>query len=144
MKRILFLAILFLVSCGSPKNETQEVYEKTEEIDSLLKSSNSHIDTAVAVTKSSDSIVHDKVIKVIKEIKYLTKEVDRYRSVEKLTKEVVATEKIVYRIDTVYVETKKNFWGKEKTKTSVKSDSTVVDNIDTLIDKSIVIDTLQR
>ena len=38
--------------------------------------------------------------------------------------------KTVYKIDTVYIETKKNFWGKEKTNTTIKSDSTeVVDSL---------------
>ena len=39
-----------------------------------------------------------------------------------------------HKIDTVYIETKKNFWGKEKTNTTIKSDSLVSEKIDTTID----------
>jgi hypothetical protein len=61
-----------------------------------------------------------------------------------MSKEVVSTEKIIYKIDTVYIETKKNFWGKEKTKTSVKSDSSVDMSIDTSVNEALKIDTLQQ
>ena len=56
-------------------------------------------------------------------------EVEKYKEV--LSKQTIATEKIVYKIDTVYIETKKNFWGKEKTNTTIKSDSVVTEKTDT-------------
>jgi hypothetical protein len=42
----------------------------------------------------------------------------------------LSTVKEKVRIDTVYIEKKKNFWGKEKTNTNVKSDSLVNESID--------------
>jgi hypothetical protein len=67
--------------------------------------------------------------------------VNKYRDISK--NEVLATEKIIYKIDTVYIETKKNFWGKEKTNTVVKSDSSITEKTDT-ITKQVVVDSLSN
>jgi regulator of replication initiation timing len=127
MKKLLLLSFLFLFSC---KNQDQEVITKQMiEVDNILESSQKHFDTAVVVYKQSDSIAKQQVVKIVKEISYLNTEVEKYKEV--LSKQTIASEKIVYKIDTVYIETKKNFWGKEKTNTTVKSDSVITEKIDT-------------
>lgn len=128
MKKLLLLSFLFLFSC---KEQEQEVLDiKQLEADKVLEESQKHFDTAVVVYKQSDSATTEKVIQIVKEISYLNVEVEKYKDV--LKNRTVASEKIVYKIDTVYIETKKNFWGKEKTNTTIKSDSLVTEKIDTL------------
>jgi regulator of replication initiation timing len=127
MRNLLLLSVLFLFSC---KNQNQEVITKQMvEVDNILENSQKHFDTAVIVYKQSDSAAKEQVIKIVKEISYLNTEVEKYKEV--LSKQTIATEKIVYKVDTVYIETKKNFWGKEKTNTTIKSDSVVTEKIDT-------------
>jgi regulator of replication initiation timing len=127
MKKLLLLSVLFLFSC---KNQKQEVITKQIiEADNILETSQKHFDTAVIVYQQSDSAAKQQVIKIVKEISYLNTEVEKYKDV--LKNQTIATEKVVYKVDTVYIETKKNFWGKEKTNTTVKSDSVITEKIDT-------------
>lgn len=127
MKKLLLISVLFLFSC---KNQKQEIITKQMiEIDNILETSQKHFDTAVIVYQQSDSAAKQQVIKIVKEISYLNTEVEKYKDV--LKNQTIATEKVVYKVDTVYIETKKNFWGKEKTNTTVKSDSVITEKIDT-------------
>ena len=127
MKKLLLISVLFLFSC---KNQKQEVITKQMiEIDNILETSQKHFDTAVIVYQQSDSAAKQQVIKIVKEISYLNTEVEKYKDV--LKNQTIATEKVVYKVDTVYIETKKNFWGKEKTNTTIKSDSIITEKIDT-------------
>lgn len=127
MKKLLLISVLFLFSC---KNQKQEVITKQMiEIDNILETSQKHFDTAVIVYQQSDSAAKQQVIKIVKEISYLNTEVEKYKDV--LKNQTIATEKVVYKVDTVYIETKKNFWGKEKTNTTIKSDSVITEKIDT-------------
>lgn len=128
MRKLLLLSVLFLFSCGNQDYEV--VNEKVTQADNLLENSQKHFDTAIVVYQQSDSAAKEKVIQIVKEISYLNIEVEKYKDV--LKNKTVASEKIVYKIDTVYIETKKNFWGKEKTNTIVKSDSVITEKIDTL------------
>ena len=127
MKKLLLISVLFLFSC---KNQKQEIITKQMiEIDNILETSQKHFDTAVIVYQQSDSAAKQQVIKIVNEISYLNTEVEKYKDV--LKNQTIATEKVVYKVDTVYIETKKNFWGKEKTNTTVKSDSVITEKIDT-------------
>ena len=128
-KLLLLLSVLFLFSCKSKKYEVV-VDEKIIEADNVLENSQKHFDTAIVVYQQSDSVAKEKVVQIVKEISYLNVEVEKYKDV--LKNRTVASEKIVYKIDTVYIETKKNFWGKEKTNTTIKSDSLITEKIDTL------------
>lgn len=128
MKKVLLLSFLFLFSC---KDQEQEVLNiKEVEADKVLEDSQKHFDTAIVVYHQSDSVAKERVVQIVKEISYLNVEVEKYKDV--LKNQTVATEKIIYKVDTVYIETKKNFWGKEKTNTTIKSDSLVTEKIDTL------------
>jgi hypothetical protein len=131
MKRVILIASLFIISCNSKPKET---IIETQAIDSVIQKSQHDLDSAEIISNKSDSVTKQTVTKVIHNIKLLTKEIERHKQIELLLKQTVATEKIVYKIDTVYIETKKNFWGKEKTNTTVKSDSLVSEKIDTTID----------
>jgi hypothetical protein len=139
MRKLLFL-ILFFTACGDSSNTNMV---NTSSIDSILINSKNNLDTAIIVNTKSDSVTKETVVKVVKEIKFLTNEVEKYKEINLLTSQKVATEKIIYRIDTIYIETKKNFWGKEKTSTSIKSDSIINEKIDTTI-KSVIDTTLSN
>ena len=127
MKKLLLISLLFLFSCSNQK--TEEINKEIIEIDTVLENSQKHFDTAITIYQQSDSAAKEKVTKIVKEISYLNNEVEKYKEV--LNKQTITTEKLIYKIDTVYIETKKNFWGKEKTNTTIKSDSIVIKKTDT-------------
>jgi len=144
MKKFQALLLLsFLVSCSQNienKNSEQQV------VDTLLLNSEKNLLTVDSLDKRTDSITKDKVFKIVTEIKYLNKEVEKFRT-EKLTLEnklKVVSEKVIYRIDTVFIETQKNFWGKKKTVTTVNSDSSIVENLDSSKVSVEKIDTLNN
>ncbi len=132
MKQTLAIAIMFLFSCTNQESEV--VIEKADAVDSLIEQSNKNLDSVQIIDHKSDSVTKEQVTKIVKEISYLNTEVEKYKEV--LSKQTIATEKIVYKIDTVYIETKKNFWGKEKTNTTIKSDSVVTEKVDTTSNNS--------
>jgi hypothetical protein len=132
MKQTLAIAIMFLFSCTNQESEI--VIEKADAVDSLIEQSNKNLDSVQIIDHKSDSVTKEQVVKIVKEISYLNHEVEKYKEV--LSKQTIATEKIVYKIDTVYIETKKNFWGKEKTNTTIKSDSVITEKIDTTSNNS--------
>ena len=144
MKKFQALLLLsFLVSCSQNienKNSEQQV------VDTLLLNSEKNLLTVDSLDKRTDSITKDKVFKIVTEIKYLNKEVEKFRT-EKLTLEnklKVVSEKVIYRIDTVFIETQKNFWGKKKTVTTINSDSSIVENLDSSKVSVEKIDTLNN
>jgi|694.fasta_scaffold20973_11 hypothetical protein len=145
MKKYVTLLLFLFVSCNNPKNDLQ--FENIQnESDSVLMKSHEDIQFADTIQKKSDSITKDKVLKIVTEIKYLNKEVEKFRT-EKLTLEnklKVVSEKVIYRIDTVFIETQKNFWGKKKTVTTVNSDSSIVENLDSSKISVEKIDTLNN
>lgn len=142
MRNIVFLISFFLFSCNEKK--TEETIETNSITDSVLIKSQSNLIQSDSIQKKSDSTTKEQVIKVIRDFKILTNEITKYKT-ERLTlmnQLQMTTEKIVYRIDTVYIETKRNFWGKEKTQTSVKSDSSITIGYDSITNNKNIIDTL--
>lgn len=139
MRKPLLILGLILFSCTNP----EEVTVIPVEIDSVLIKSQQNLVTSDSVQKKSDSTTKEQVIKVIREFKILTNEVERFKTekFQLMSLKNVNTEKVIYRIDTVYIEVEKNFWGRKKTTTSVKSDSSVSQNIDTSLSNEIKIDT---
>jgi hypothetical protein len=142
MKKSLLIIGLFLFSC----NNHEESVILPVEVDSVLIKSQQNLVTSDSVQKKSDSTTKEQVIKVIREFKILTNEVERFKTekIQLMSLQNVTTEKVIYKIDTVYIEVEKNFWGKKKTTTSVKSDSSVSQNIDTLVSNEIKIDTTKN
>lgn len=140
MKKIILLISLFLFSCSQNEN----LIEKENITDTILSNSEKNLHVADTVSQKSDSLTKGKVNNIIKQIIYLSYEVEKYKT-EKITLEKqlkVVNEKVIYRVDTVFIETQKNFWGKKKTTTTVNSDSTVVESLDSLQSSSEKIDTL--
>ena len=139
MKKLLLIIGLFLFSCNNPK----EPVVTPVEVDSMLIKSQQNLVTSDSVQKKSDSKTKEQVIKVIREFKILTNEVEKFKTerVQLMSLQNVSTEKVINRIDTVYIEVEKNFWGRKKTTTSVKSDSSIIQNIDTSISSQIKVDT---
>lgn len=142
MKKFLVPVFLFFLSCSQ---QSENNFNSDIMSDTLLITSQKNLEKADTVYQKSDSLTVGKVNNIIKEIIYLNHEVEKFRT-EKLTLEkqlMVTSEKVIYRIDTVFIETQKNFWGKTKTKTSVNSDSTIVESLDSLQTNSEKIDTLK-
>jgi hypothetical protein len=141
MKKLQTLILFSLLVSCSQKIENENTQQA---LDTLILNSEKHLLTVDTLGKKTDSITKDKVIKIVTEIKYLNKEVEKFKT-EKLTLEnklKVVSEKIIYRIDTVFIETQKNFWGKKKTVTTVNSDSSIFEKLDSSELSSEKIDTL--
>jgi len=141
MKNVLILLSLFLISC---KNSNIKQMEESSEIDSVLIKSQENLIESNLIQKKSDSTTKEQVIKVIKDFKILTNEVMKYKTerVNLMSLQNVNTEKIIYIIDTVYIEIEKNFWGRKKTTTSIKSDGSILENVDTSSLNNVKINTL--
>ena len=122
-----------LTSCSRYEEKSQP---EISAVDSVLIQSEKHVGTAEVVQKKSDSVTHKVVEKKVKELRFLHKLIEKYNTERtELTKE-----RIIYKIDTVFIETEKNFWGKKKMKTSVKSDSSMTETVDSIV----VIDSLDN
>jgi hypothetical protein len=123
MRNIILFTVFLLISCGN-KEDNKIKNESTVIADSAIVNSQNNIMVYDTVQKKSDSITHEKVVKVITDIKYLT------NIVEKLKIEKLQLSKQKVRIDTVFIETKKSFWGREKKTITTKSDSQDIETID--------------
>ena len=141
MKNIILFIVFLLISCGN--KEDNKIKNETILIaDSTIINSRNHIMESDTVQKKSDSITHEKVVKVITNIKYLTNTVEKLKFEKlQLSKELKISKQNV-RIDTVFIETKKSFWGREKKTITTKSDSQDVETIDSSSTK--VLDTITK
>lgn len=119
-----------IVSCSSPNKETNYIDDQMILIDSAIYESKQRLIVLDSTSKETDSIISNKVRNTVDKMTALELEVEGYKT-ERL--QIMSTEKMVYRVDTVYIETKRNFWGKEKTSTTIKSDSVMTMNMDSLI-----------
>lgn len=141
MKNIVFLFIFLLISCGT-KEDNKIQNESIVIADSTIVKSKNNIMVSDTVQKKCDSITEVKVVKVVKDIKYLTNTVEKLK-IEKLqlSKELKISKQNV-RVDTVFIETKKSFWGKEKKTVSVKSNVQTEEVIDSTSTEK-VLDTIK-
>jgi hypothetical protein len=122
MKIMLFFMFFLLVSCGN--NETKTIKTPDNNVDSTIIKSINNIKVSDTIQRKSDSITQERIVKVITNINYLT------NTVQKLKIEKLQLSKQKVRIDTVFIETKKSFWGKEKKTITTKSDSQDIETID--------------
>jgi hypothetical protein len=127
--RNIFLLILMIVSCSSPNKEIITVDDQMALIDSAIYVSQQRLVILDSTSKNTDSIITSKVKNTVDKMTALEQEIEGYK-IERL--QLVSSEKINYRVDTIYIETKKNFWGREKTSTTIKSDSVITMSIDSL------------
>ena len=120
---------VLLISC-SPKENNKTSDNLVNSSDSVLVNSVNNIKVCDTVQRVSDSITQEKVGKVITKIKYLNNTVEKLK-IEKLqlSRELKVSKQKV-RIDTVFIETKKSFWGREKKTIKTKSDVQSVETID--------------
>ena len=126
MKKLLFVLALLSIGCS----DEQALVDTPSTADIALQKSAESVASAHQVSIKSDIATKKQITKVVFKIKYLTNEIVKFKT-ERLTLiSQLSTVKEKVRIDTVYIEKKKNFWGKEKTNTTVKSDSLVNEKID--------------
>jgi hypothetical protein len=126
MKKLLFVLAILSIGCS---NE-QVLVDTPSTADIALQKSAESVASAHQVSIKSDIATKKQITKVVFKIKYLTNEIVKFKT-ERLTLiSQLSTVKEKVRIDTVYIEKKKNFWGKEKTNTTVKSDSLVNESVD--------------
>ena len=118
-----------LVSCGN--KEVNKIKNETMVIaDSTIVNSRNHIMESDTIQRASDSVTQEKVVKVIKDIQHLTTTVEKLKIEKSLLSKELKVSKQNVRIDTVFIETKKSFWGKEKKTIKTKSDSQDIETID--------------
>jgi hypothetical protein len=76
MRKSLLILGLFLFSCNNP----EESIISPIEVDSVLIKSQQNLVTSDSVQKKSDSTTKEQVIKVIREFKILTNEVEKFKT----------------------------------------------------------------
>ena len=133
--KTLLIVCLLLAGCGT-QTETEVEAPKTTSTADLLNTSDSVIANAERSSQILDSVTTVTTEKVHDNIKVLTNTITNYETqIKTATKtKTITVEKVIH--DTVYIETKKSFWGKTKTNVTTKSDST--------IGQSEVVDTTQQ
>lgn len=122
MKKYFLLLTLFFVSCDSSidsQDSTNNV------IDSVILESQQHLQNSDLIQKKSDSITRSKVSSIVKEVEKFR--LERFVLLNQLR---VAKQNYIVRVDTVFIETKKNFWGREKRSVTIKSDSLQIESSD--------------
>lgn len=118
MKLLYISALLLLVGCTFDQTKIESSYEK---VDSIIQESKINLIKSDSINRESEKAIAEKVSETLTEMRGLREEA-------RVAKMAVKT---VIKVDTVYVETKKNFWGKTKTNTTIKSDSTeTVDSLE--------------
>lgn len=121
------LLILLGLSCSRPeKHEDVSVVV----VDSVVYKSQENLKQSEAVQHKSDSIIHVKIEKKVKEIRALNNLVSKLsepRPAMIMIPDTIVEQKIEYRTDTVYVEIQKNFWGRKKMKMYRKVDSSFIE-----------------
>lgn len=123
LSNLLIASTLFLISCGGKSNES--IPTKT---DTLLLESDMVIKNAETSSKKIDSVTNETSEKLNDNIEVLNNTINNYKIQTQKIKSVSIKEKIIYRVDTIFIETKKNFWGKTKKSVSSVSDSSVNQN----------------
>jgi hypothetical protein len=126
MKKLTPLVFFVLASCGNPEPMEMSVTPE-ESIDSIISNSTKNIQISDTVQKTSNN-------EIVKDVQYLTKFVEILKNDKLRLNKELSISKMNVRIDTVFIEKKKNFWGKEKTTVNTKSDSIsfdVIDSVDT-------------
>jgi hypothetical protein len=136
-----YSAIALLVAalgCSSPEKEIEKD-ETISTIDSIIGQNQKNLIVLDSTSKRTDAAITGKVEKTVKQITTLKQENLELKTEKMLLAKELQISKLNVRIDTVYIETKKNFWGKEKTSISTKSETT--EFIDTAVSEKKVIDT---
>jgi len=124
MKVVHLIGLLLLAGCSTKEPSTKDLVEQEYAgIDSIIQTSQEHVLVNDSINKVSERIIAKKIDQTVYKIEALKAEVEEAKLV---------SSKVITKTDTIYIETKKNFWGKAKTTTSVKSDSTVEELVDTL------------
>jgi len=111
MKRI-FISIILLTFLGCAERQTTAQSQKMIEADKALESSKKCLDTSLVIQHKADLVTKSIVKSVINKV-------NNYR-----------LKSLVVKRDTVFIETKKNFWGRTKTNVRISSDSSIqIDSI---------------
>jgi hypothetical protein len=123
MNKILLLSFIFLLSC---KDKNTLVGSKVNVTDTVLEKSKKTVLESEVLQKTTNKVISEVFEKIRLEKISLTKQLNSTKT----------------RIDTVYIETKKNFWGKTKKTITTKSDSSESITIDSTTKVSV--DTLHN
>lgn len=121
----LFLCCMLFISCNDVKKSKDISYTIDKEVDSIFYKSQINIVKSDSIIKKSDKAISNKVKETLVQITDLKEEVKETKSA---LEKAVSNPKIIKVVDTIYIESKKNFWGKEKTSVKVISDSTILED----------------
>lgn len=122
MKVLYAIFVLLVVGCSNKQTETETNYEK---VDSILNSSKTTLIKSDSITKRSEAIIAKKIDRTVAKIQDLKEEATEAKNALNTASKVV---KVIRVVDTVYIEKRRNFWGREKEKVTTVSDSTLVED----------------
>lgn len=128
MKLVNVLVLATLLASCEPKGESLEAVPA----ESTLSASDSVLASAERSSQILDSVTNVTTEKVHSNVTKLTQTIDNYEKQIKSAIKVKTVERVIH--DTVYIETKRSFWGKTRTNITQKTDSSTnqVEIIDTL------------
>jgi hypothetical protein len=126
MKALPIISLLFIYSCTAGNSQSPSLEAKREaDYDRIIRE-------ARLTQKKNEQLILLADQQTAKKIDHAAEVIVHLKDEINVLKTVSTVEKIQVRVDTVYIETKKNFWGKEKTNVSLRADSTVTEIVDTL------------
>jgi len=123
-----------LITCLLAGCTTNTEAPEVTNTDSLMAVSDSVMAKAECSSQVLDSVTTVTAEKVTDNVQVLTNAITNYETKIKAATKTITVEKVIR--DTVYIETKKSFWGKTKKSITTTSDSSV--------DQSEVVDTTQQ
>lgn len=121
-----YTVVLFMLIIAGYRSEDSNAQSfdrslsKPSEMDSLIMSNDSHLQNIKRLNAKTDTYYNV----------YLSNKAQEIENLRKQT--LIQTVKEIHHIDTVFIETKKNFWGFKKMKMHVVSDTFVSVDSDTL------------
>jgi hypothetical protein len=130
-KLITLLTITLLASCNNPSTTAtdDDTMIPPAESSAPLDEADSIIARAQQSAMDLENATNETTAKVTENVEKLTELVKVY---ETKTKTVKAAKQTVIH-DTIYIEKKKNFWGREKVNVSKVTDSTLTEVIDSTL-----------
>lgn len=135
------LILFFLLGCSTyQEKDYTDADEQMLIVDSAIIESQKNLIFLDSTSRSTDSLISQRVYLAMENMSNMKQQIDSFKN-DKI--KINSVEKFVYRIDTVYIETKKNFWGREKTSKRIKSDSTTFITTDSSSEFIELTDTLK-
>lgn len=126
MKQILFISSLVaFISC----TKTNGISVKEDRTDALIQRSELAIKSNQKHNNILDSVTTETIRKTTETFNVISDKLKTQEASNQRVK-ILYRDRIIHKVDTVLVETKKNFWGRKSTKVSTVSNESTQEQTD--------------